>query len=418
MKILLIAIGTRGDVQPFVVIGSRLRTAGHDVHIAAAEGFSEPIAVAGLTHHVLPLDFQNLLNEPDMQAAMTSLSGKLKAYRAAIGIMNVQLSAMWQIGLDVVPDLILYHFKGVLGPYLGHRFGVPAWPVMLQPGFAPTRAYPQFLLAQRSLGGLGNLASHHIINAVMRFGTNRMLKRWVKVTGTDIGPVLDVMAGYAPGRRAPRLHAYSRHIVPLGSDMSNVERQVGYAFAEPATFTPSPALERFLLSGETPIYVGFGSMPGIDHARVNGALLGALQQTGLRAVVATGWGGIGQLAPASHLHVLDAVPHTWLFPRVSAVVHHGGAGTTHEGLRWGQPTVICPLFADQPFFGQRVVDLGAGPAPIAQKRLTADRLARALEDALTDRVAKKAGAMGQAMKTEDGAGAITGLIDQIAIGAN
>ena len=418
MKILLIAIGTRGDVQPFVAIGSRLRAAGHDVHIAAAEGFSEPITVAGLTHHVLPLDFQDLLKQPDMQAAMTSLSGKLKAYRAATGIMNAQLSSMWQIGLDVVPDLILYHFKGVLGPYLGHRFGVPAWPVMLQPGFAPTRAYPQFLVARRSLGRLGNLASHHIINAVMRFGTNRMLKRWVKATGTDIGQALDIMAGYAPGRRPPRLHAYSRHIVPLGSDMTDVEHQVGYAFAEPATFTPPPALESFLSNGETPIYVGFGSMPGIDHARVNGALLGALQQTGLRAVVATGWGGIGQLASASHLHVLAAVPHTWLFPRVSAVVHHGGSGTTHEGLRWGRPTVICPLFADQPFFGQRIADLGVGPAPIAQKRLTADRLAQALEAALTDRVAEQAGAIGQAMATEDGAGAIAGLIEQIAIGTN
>jgi len=116
---------------------------------------------------------------------------------------------------------------------------------------------------------------------------------------------------------------------------------------------------KFLSEGEKPIYVGFGSMPGINHKRVNTALVGALEQSGLRAVIATGWGGIGELSSTDKLHVLDAVPHPWLFPKVAAVVHHGGSGTTHEALRWGRPGVICPLFADQPFFGQQVARLGA-----------------------------------------------------------
>lgn len=412
MKILLIAIGTRGDIQPFIVTGSRLKADGHDVHIATAESFSPMIEAQGLIHHPLPMDFQELLQEPEMQAAITTFSGKLKAYRWASNIMNDQLTSMWKIGLDVAPELILYHFKGVMGPYLGRRLGIPAWPVMLQPGFAPTGAYPQFLIAKRSLGRIGNLLSHKLIGAATHLGTNMMIRRWVKATRTDIGALLNVQAGFAPNGPAPRLHAYSRHIVPLGQDMPDTEQQVGYAFAEPGAFKPPAELEAFLSTGDRPIYVGFGSMPGVNQTKVNAALLGALDRTGLRAVVATGWGGVGALSGHKNLYVLEAVPHTWLFPRVAAVVHHGGSGTTHEGLRWGRASVICPVFADQPFFGQRIADLGAAPPPIAQKRLTAEGLSHALEQALSEKMTARAEAFAPLMRNENGAQTIAELIER------
>jgi len=417
MKILLITLGTRGDVQPYSVIGSRLKAAGHDVHIAADTGFSQMITAEGLTHHPLPMDFQDVIKDPDMQAAISTITGKFKAISLASELMNKQFSAMWRIGIDVAPELILYHFKGVIAPYLGRRLKVPAWPVMLQPGFAPTRAYPQFFLTTRSMGGLGNLATHKLFGAGDRFFSTYMIKRWVKATRTDIGSLMDLQVGYSPNGSAKRLHAYSPQIAPLESDMPSSDRQAGYAFAEPATFAQPADLVKFLSAGEKPIYVGFGSMPGINHERVNTALVGALEQTGLRAVIATGWGGIGELSSTVKWHVLDAVPHTWLFPQVAAVVHHGGSGTTHEALRWGRPSVICPLFADQPFFGQRVALLGAGSPPIAQKRLTADSLTNALVHALSDNVVMKAKSVGDTMVEEDGAGSIAEMVNQFERGA-
>jgi sterol 3beta-glucosyltransferase len=239
-----------------------------------------------------------------------------------------------------------------------------------------------------------------------------MIKRWVKATGTEIGPLMDLRAGYSPIGSATRLHAYSPHIASLTSDMPQTDQQVGYAFADRTVFNPPSDLEAFLSEGEAPIYVGFGSMPGINHERVNSAVLGALERTGLRAVVATGWGGIGELTSTAKLHVVKSVPHTWLFPRVAAVVHHGGSGTTHEGLRWGRPSIVCPLFADQPYFGQRVSQLGVGSQPIAQKHLTAEKLALALEHALSDTVVKNARNLGDIMINEDGANAITELVNQ------
>src|SRR5690606_8712634 len=109
----------------------------------------------------------------------------------------------------------------------------------------------------------------------------------------------------------------------------------------------------------------------------------ALQRANQRGVLATGRGGLQVTKTASNRsHFVDAVPHDWLFPRCSAVVHHGGAGATHEGLRWGRPTVICPLGVDQPYWGRRVNALGAGPPPLPQKRLNSHDLAEAIVAAL------------------------------------
>jgi sterol 3beta-glucosyltransferase len=120
-------------------------------------------------------------------------------------------------------------------------------------------------------------------------------------------------------------------------------------------------------------------------------------------VLATGWGGLDPGAVPESVFVLGSAPHAWLFPRVAAVVHHGGAGTTAEGLRAGRPTVICPFFGDQPFWGARVHALGAGPAPLPQKRLTAETLAAAIRTAVGDEaIRRSAEALGERLRAESG----------------
>lgn len=411
MKILIFAIGSRGDVQPYVVLGRELIARGHDVHIAAPPGYDDMIAAVGAVRHTLPADFQSMVNDPEIQSAITSWRGRLRAYRLTADIMNEQLSAIWRIGLDVAPDVILNHFKAALAPNLARKLGAVSIPVMLQPGFVPTRAYPQFFFSSWSLGGFANLMTHRAILALTRFGTRLMIRRWLKQTGTDIGPPMDHMAAYSPHGSAPRVHAYSRIICPRPDEWPATEVQTGYFFTESQPFEPPAGLSQFLEAEPQPLYVGFGSMPGIDPARTSRAVLGALARTGQRAVVATGWGGIRQMQSSDNVYVLDAVPHTWLFPKVAAVVHHGGSGTTHEALRWGRPSIVCPVFADQPFFGRCVAELGAGPQPIAQKRLTEERLATALEFALTDAVRRRAEAAGREIRSENGTRRAADLIE-------
>ncbi len=151
------------------------------------------------------------------------------------------------------------------------------------------------------------------------------------------------------------------------------------------------------------MYIGFGSMTGRDPAELARIALEGARAAGQRAILSTGWGGIGEVAAGDDVHVLVEAPHDWLFPRVSAVVHHGGAGTTATGLRVGRPTVVCSFFGDQPYWGQRVARLGVGPKPIARGSLSAGRLADRIRSAVTDEgIRTRAAALGEKLRAEDG----------------
>ena len=168
---------------------------------------------------------------------------------------------------------------------------------------------------------------------------------------------------------------------------------------------PPLALQAFLDAGPPPVYMGFGSMVGRDPAGLARRVLEALRLAGLRGVLARGWGGLQADAVPAHVHLIDEAPHDRLLPLMAAVVHHGGAGTTAGSLCAGRPTVICPFFGDQPFWGRVVHQSGLGPPPIAQRDLTPARLAAAMREAVdADAIRLAAVAMGQRLRAEDGVG--------------
>ena len=153
------------------------------------------------------------------------------------------------------------------------------------------------------------------------------------------------------------------------------------------------------------MYIGFGSIVVDDPEALTTLILEAVSKTGVRALISKGWGGIGgqETRLPSNVYMLGNCPHDWLFKRVSCVVHHGGAGTTAAGIACGKPTVIVPFFGDQPFWGGIVAQAGAGPAPIPYKKLTSDRLASAINEALQPSVTEKAISLGASINQERGA---------------
>ncbi len=181
-------------------------------------------------------------------------------------------------------------------------------------------------------------------------------------------------------------------------------RVTGYWFLEhPGGWKPPRELVDFLESGSPPVYVGFGSMNKTDPEELTDIVLRALERTGRRGVLVTGWGGISNSALPDTVFAVDEVPHDWLFKRVEAAVHHGGAGTTAASLRAGIPTIVVPFFADQPFWGRRVAELGVGPEPIPRRSLTVGRLTNAIQRATADGDMKsKAAALGQRIRAENG----------------
>ena len=138
----------------------------------------------------------------------------------------------------------------------------------------------------------------------------------------------------------------------------------------------------------------------------------ALRLAGKRGVVATGWGGLAADELPEDVLAVEHAPHDWLLPRTSAVVHHGGAGTTAAALHAGRPSVVCPFIADQPFWGRRLWALGAGGAPIPRKRLTAERLADAIREVTNDPSYRtNAELLGERIRREDGVGVAVALIE-------
>jgi UDP:flavonoid glycosyltransferase YjiC (YdhE family) len=140
----------------------------------------------------------------------------------------------------------------------------------------------------------------------------------------------------------------------------------------------------------------------------------ALQRTGQRGILLSGWGALIDTGLPDGIMTVDSVPHDWLFPRTAAVVHHAGAGTTGAGLRAGVPTVTVPFFADQPFWAQRVVELGAGPSPVPIRQLSARRLAAAIGVAVRDEgVRARAARVGERIRAEHGVARAVEAVEQL-----
>ncbi|WP_208997039.1 glycosyltransferase [Roseibium denhamense] len=374
-KILIASLGTRGDVQPYTALARALTDAGANVVISTGEGFEDSIAAAGARARPLPINYQTLLQDADVRAALFSLSGKYKAARATLALQSKVAKALWGICLEEKPDLILFNLKATVTTLAARRLGIPALPTALQPIMAPTGAFPIGLFGLPDLGRTLNRFSYRAGKWLMRLGLAPLIKQVRAEAAAECALPGSLIDGHMPdGSKALSLQAYSRALVPTPSDWPMEAVSCGYWFTEPdSAYRPPPDLGAFLEAGAPPVYLGFGSMPSRDPAAITKTVLDALILSGHRAILATGWGGLtrqdlpGTLA--QKVFLLDKAPHSWLFPRCLGVVHHGGAGTTHEALRWGKPSLVCPVFGDQPFWGNRVSAINAGPPPIPQKKL-------------------------------------------------
>jgi sterol 3beta-glucosyltransferase len=237
------------------------------------------------------------------------------------------------------------------------------------------------------------------------------------ILGLAARPRLDDLLHRDDGSPVPILYAYSRHLVPVPKDYPDYAHVTGAWFDEPdPRWTAPDELASFLAAGPPPVYLGFGSMGFGRHAgRHTDDLLRALLGSGQRVVLATGWGGLSATAMSSEVHTIDAVPHSWLFPRTAAVIHHGGSGTTAAGIRAGRPSLICPHLGDQPFWGHRVHSLGAGPAPIPAKRISVRRAQHALGSLVDPAVQRAAGALGELIGREDGVNRAIDVIGRLGL---
>jgi sterol 3beta-glucosyltransferase len=420
MRITVLAIGSRGDVQPLLALAVGLQQTGrHKIRFAAPDNFESLAREYCLDFFSLGVNTNELLGTGDLKADLEHGRNFLlffwQVLRSIRPMVDRLMERTWLACQDA--ETIVFSTIGIGAYHAAEKLGVPCCMATPVPGLAPTRAFPNpgGVFPSLRLGGGYNLLTHYLSGQILQALTGRYINRWRRDhLHLPAIPFGKYPYGLLHGQPVPVLGSYSSIVVPRPPDWGEHVYVTGYWFLDPAPGWQPPArLVEFLESGSPPVYVGFGSMASRTPRQTTQLVRESLERSGQRGVLATGWGGLDGADLPANLFVLDSVPHTWLFPRVSAVVHHGGSGTTGAGLRAGVPSVLVPHIGDQPFWARRVTELGVGSRPIPRHQLTAGRLATAITSATTDKnMQARAAALGERIRTEDGVSQAIGIIER------
>jgi sterol 3beta-glucosyltransferase len=400
--IMVLTAGSTGDFEPFAALAERLGRRGHTVTLAADAGFERLAPDSPVEFAPIRADFQSLVPTPKRKRP--SLRGEV------FPVIRSMLEDSWTVARSNQPEVIVAHEKSLAAPHLAEKLGVPHVQALTVPMLTPTREFPLPVIAQHNLGAVLNRASYRLVGMLTRPYAG-LIRDW-RSESLALGP------RDKPPAPAKTLYCYSPSLVPTPADWPPDTIATGFWLREGRSDVEpvDPDLERFLAGGAPPIYIGFGSSVGTDPAHLGAVVSDALRQVGIRAVITSGWGALGGLQSNSKTLVIKSAPHRSLFPRVTAVVHHGGAGTTAAGLLASCPTIICPFQGDQHFWGAAVHRAGAGPQPMPVKKLAANRLASAIQTAHDD-VAMRARAarLSEQIAQENGANRASEQIESILI---
>ncbi|THA63815.1 glycosyltransferase [Streptomyces sp. A0958] len=404
MRILIAAAGSRGDVAPYTGLGAALRAAGHDVALATTDAFAPLVRDAGLEFRGLPAD-------PHKGGAGTGRRELMRTAAAFIADLGQGFADAMADGTDL---LLLSTTTAPLGWHLAEATGAPSLGVYLQPT-VPTGDFPPVVTGSRSLGRPANRAAGRF---ALRM-TDRLYAPAVARLRDRLGlPPASPAETRRRQERAnrPIVHGFSTALVPRPSDWRPGLHVVGNWWPHHAAAERLPTdLEDFLRAGPPPVLIGFGSMAAGEGERLSGVAVRALRRAGLRGILQAGSAGLA--ADGDDVLTVGDVPHALLFPRLAAVVHHAGAGTSAAALRAGVPAVTVPVTADQPFWARRLAAIGAADEPIPFRSLTAERLADALGRVVRQRAyAEAAAKAAHHMAGEDGAGRTVEVIQRLTEG--
>ncbi|KAJ6686998.1 STEROL 3-BETA-GLUCOSYLTRANSFERASE [Salix purpurea] len=383
LQIVMLIVGTRGDVQPFIAIGKCLQDYGHR---------GDPKVLAGY---------------------MVKNKGFLPSGPSEIPIQRNQIKEIINSLLPACkePDIdsgIPFKADAIIAnpPAYGHTHVAEALKVPIHIFFTmpwtPTSEFPHPL--SRVKQPAGYRLSYQIVDSLIWLGIRDMIND-LRKKKLKLRPVTYLSGSQGSDSDVPHGYLWSPHLVPKPKDWGPKIDVVGFCFLDLASnYEPPESLLKWLEAGQKPIYVGFGSLPVEEPEKMTQTIVEAMEETGQRGIINKGWGGLGNLAePRDFIYLLDNCPHDWLFLRCKAVVHHGGAGTTAAGLKAACPTTIVPFFGDQPFWGERVHARGVGPPPIPVNEFSRAKLVDAIKIMLDPKVKECAEDLSKAMENEDGA---------------
>ncbi|XP_020238188.1 sterol 3-beta-glucosyltransferase UGT80B1 isoform X1 [Cajanus cajan] len=412
LQIAILVVGTRGDVQPFLAIAKKLQEHGHHVRLATHTDFDVFVKSAGV-------DFYPLGGDPRALARyMVRNKGIIPSGPTEISIQRKQLKAIVDSLLPacIAPDLetgVPFRAQAIIAnptacghTHVAEALGVPLHIFFTMP-WTPTYEFPHPLA--RVPQSAGYWLSYIIVDLLIWWGIRGIINDFRK-RKLKLAPVAYFSMYHGSISHLPTGYMWSSHVVPKPSDWGPLVDVVGYCFLDLGSkYQPQEDFVRWIQKGSKPIYFGFGSMPLDDPKRTTDIIMEALKDTKQRGIIDKGWGNLGNLAEVpDNVFLLEECPHDWLFPQCSALVHHGGAGTTATGLKAGCPTTIVPFFGDQFFWGDRIYQKGLGPAPIPISQLSLESLSDAIKFMLRLEVKSRAMEIAKLIENEDG---VTAAVD-------
>ncbi len=416
MHVTLLTAGSRGDVQPYVALGIGLREAGHTVRVAAPVPYETLVREHGLEFAPTARALGTLTSGASWQRWQESgdnlaafVWGALGVARATGAVIESLIDDYWAASQGT--DVIISSSSAIGGPQLAEALGVPHCWALCQP-MSRTRVFPHFLTPPGLRGGPGfNAWTYRVAAHAYWLLFKPAVTRWVaRRTGRRLSRRdLDGVPGAGSGTV---LYGFSPRVVPRPPDWGERIVVCGYWFVDaPSGWQPPDSLAAFLRAGPPPVFVALGRIGFSDRDDLLGITVEALTRAGCRGILGYAGGGPEPLPlPETMLRVSD-VHYDWLFPRVAAVIHHGGVGTTASALRAGVPSVGIPGFYDQPFWSRRVASLGVGPAPIPRRRLTAARLEAAVVEMTRGQgMWTRAQRLGAAIRGEQGVACAVGRL--------
>ncbi|KAL1874634.1 hypothetical protein Plec18167_005866 [Paecilomyces lecythidis] len=412
LNIVIQIVGSRGDVQPFIALGEELQRYGHRVRLATHGIFESWIKESGLEFFPIGGDPKELMaymvKNPGLIPQMKNLN--IKDIQKKRQMVAEILDGCWMSCIEddpitnvpFVADAIIANPPSFAHIHCAQALGIPVHLMFTMP-WTSTREIPHPLANvkfSKTTPTVANYLSYSVVEWLTWQGLSDIIDNFrVKL---DLEPVpTNEGASLLDTLKIPFTYCWSPALMHKPRDWPHHTDVCGFFFRDMPDYKPPADLVDFIHRGPKPIYIGFGSIVVEDPQQFTTTVLEAVRQAGVRAVISRGWNSLDG-SPSPDIFYLDECPHEWLFQHVSAVVHHGGAGTTACGLRYGRPTVIVPFFGDQPFWGRLVATAGAGPAPIAYKSLNSQNLSEAIRLSLQPEITKAAEAISYKMRQESG----------------
>lgn len=426
----MITVGSRGDLQPYLAILQELQRRGHQVTLIGSVNFQASAESDGMPFIPLPGDFTSLLRSEAGLALMQGKPVRLISDALLAELLNTAHAAMKGTDLLLVSPLCLW------GYHLAEATGCPL--VVLSPvpimatGDFPFLGFPASPTSKRGGGTRRRLqrrlnrSSYRLVSLLKWRQDARVIQAFRRGRlGLEPLPW-----GGAQSRRTPPahlanppvLHLISSQVLPRPVDWKANASLTGFCFLEsrsadgailPTAYSPDRDLTAFLENGPAPFYAGFGSMITRDPEALADVVVEAAQLAGERLILSPGWGRVlPRTALPADVFLLEECPHSWLFPRVQAAIHHGGAGTTAATLRYGIPSTVVAFFADQPAWGRTLEQLGVSPATHRLNSLSAEALAASIRALAGDsRFRKRAHELQQLLSHEDGVACTASAIE-------